>query len=981
MRLHKYNRYANLLTFIFFISLYSSSIYCNNSKDSLFQIGLKFYETGEQFYLISRDSIKVYMELSQPYFEKAESWEYYVNCFNNIAFVHYYNRDFNNFDKIAKKSYHAAKKYLRPESEAHSLALTYLGLLFEEKGDYEKSIGYYKQSLVYYNFIKDYAGIAANYQNIGNSYQVKGDFDEALTFFQKSLSILEDTLKNSQPEIPRLYIDLANCFMGKEDTEKAIIYYKKALTLIEKSKFRSGEFLRQSKVYALNNLTKIYIENDKIQKALPLAFEALNTQHDLDFFEKYVALENLGKIYQRKGELNKAIVFFKKAIEAAESEYNTFEKHPEIAGRYATIGNAWVKEGEFDRALEFYQIALEKNHLTFLARDSISTPGLKGYINKPIALDILKDKAGLLYQIHQNTNDEKILIDAFKAYQMAVKLTAAIRQDYITSGSKLLLSGKTLAIYEGAIETANKLFQLTGQKEYLESAFGFAENNKANLLLESVREMAARGFGGIPDSLLEKEKNLRFELSFYEKQINIEKQKGIKNDIKIVKPIESKLFILKNKWKELIEYLEKQYPKYHQLKYDDKLASIKEIQTKILEPETIILEYFFGEKNVYVFSISKNEIEIYSIKTNDNLSKNLNGLLSVITMPPKDESLEKNYRQFTSSAHELYKILVEQAINKLSITPKKLIIIPDDKLCYIPFEVLLKTPPVLSKVNYSPLNLQYLIHDYQISYNYSTTLLLSSLKLKSGRAKKKFIGLAPYVGSDIAGTSRNCFSNKLNNLPCSEPEVLKISAILDGDHVLSNSANRTFFQTASSNYQILHMATHACLDEVNPMLNKIFFADDFISNYDLSIMQLNADLVVLSACNTGSGVLRKGEGVMSLSKGFYKAGCPSLITSLWSVDDCATSEIMVYFYNNLVNGKNKDESLQQAKLSYLESVTNAKAHPYYWAAFIQTGKVEALFPSKNYIEWGLIAIGLILGIWIISKLTNSKQLKSIDKDI
>ena len=151
------------------------------------------------------------------------------------------------------------------------------------------------------------------------------------------------------------------------------------------------------------------------------------------------------------------------------------------------------------------------------------------------------------------------------------------------------------------------------------------------------------------------------------------------------------------------------------------------------------------------------------------------------------------------------------------------------------------------------------------------------------------------------------------------------------------------------------------------MLNKIHFTDDYLSSYDLSTMNINSALAVLSACNTGTGKLRKGEGIMSLARSFTQAGCQSTVMSLWPVNDCSTSSIMTSFYSNLAEGQNKNQALRNAKLTYLETANKMERNPYYWAAFVQFGNTKAMkfkqeFPLQNM---AYIAIGLLTFLSLI----------------
>lgn len=177
---------------------------------------------------------------------------------------------------------------------------------------------------------------------------------------------------------------------------------------------------------------------------------------------------------------------------------------------------------------------------------------------------------------------------------------------------------------------------------------------------------------------------------------------------------------------------------------------------------------------------------------------------------------------------------------------------------------------------------------------------------------------------------------------------------------MSDNASTKAFLLDAPNCGILHLATHACIDEASSGLNKIFFSDDYIPQIDLDQLRLQAALTVLSACNTGTGRLQEGEGVMSMARSFLLAGSASVLTSLWAVDDCTTSDIMVRFYQSLKNGEAKDVAIQKARLAYLASADTEASHPYYWAAFVQFGDVEPLAQSNPYLPyaWGGSAVSI-----------------------
>jgi len=181
-------------------------------------------------------------------------------------------------------------------------------------------------------------------------------------------------------------------------------------------------------------------------------------------------------------------------------------------------------------------------------------------------------------------------------------------------------------------------------------------------------------------------------------------------------------------------------------------------------------------------------------------------------------------------------------------------------------------------------------------------------------------------------------------------------------------ATEKTFKNEAENYSVLHLAMHAIIDNENPDYSGLAFStkndkteDGFLHIYELYNLDIRAELAVLSACNTGSGKIQKGEGVMSLARAFFYAGCPSVVLSLWAVDDNASAVIMKNFYKYLKKGLPKNKALQQAKLDFIQQAKCNHAHPYYWAPFIQAGNTDSiLFISHSGINITVIICIAIL---------------------
>ena len=405
----------------------------------------------------------------------------------------------------------------------------------------------------------------------------------------------------------------------------------------------------------------------------------------------------------------------------------------------------------------------------------------------------------------------------------------------------------------------------------------------------------------------------------------------------------------------LLRFFEKNYPNYYRLKYDLKTIGVAEIQQKMLSSEQTLLSYFVGDSSVFAFVVRKDTFAVFDFKKDFPLEhwvKQLrDGLYGYHTASIKTEKLyEMKADSFAQAAFQLHAKLLTPLSNLLT---KELIIVPDGVLGYVPFDVLLTEMPK-DATQFKKHN--YLGKDHIISYNYSATMWqeMQSKKHKI-EPKKPFIGFAPYFNGD-SKLLDSLFSTDLTMrkgldfLKYSGEEVYKAQKLMQGEAILNTHATKQKFEEMVGNYRIVHLATHGkandkigdycflAFTEQKDSLDKgLLYVRDI---YNLS---LNADLVVLSACETGIGELKRGEGIVSLSRAFAYAGAKSMVTTLWSVNDKSTMQIMEGFYRQLKKGKTKDYALWKAKQEYLAKVKDKDmAHPFFWSAFIPIGDMSAV---------------------------------------
>jgi CHAT domain-containing protein len=298
------------------------------------------------------------------------------------------------------------------------------------------------------------------------------------------------------------------------------------------------------------------------------------------------------------------------------------------------------------------------------------------------------------------------------------------------------------------------------------------------------------------------------------------------------------------------------------------------------------------------------------------------------------------------------------------IQNKQLIIIPDGKLSYIPFDALLEELPDTSKtVRFD--QLQYLIKNFSINYSNSSNLLFKH-NSPNKKLKNKVVAFAPEYHSDSIEIANQFYT--LSPLPGVQKEVDIISETVKTKLFKGKEASEVNFRKEIEKYDILHLAMHAFINDSIPSFSKLAFSqnasndllsDGSINTADIYNLNLDARLAVLSACNTGRGKLRKGEGIMSLARGFFYAGCPSIVMSLWDVEDQSVTDIMGSFYKNLKKGKTKNEALRLAKLEYLDNSNSRRAHPHYWLSYITLGNSDPLYKSYDFYFFIILIVLLV----------------------
>lgn len=884
----------------------------------------------------------------EEYFFKGESWVDYITASNDKAYLYHALDSLDQLKNAVFKNFENANKYLKSNHKEWLRAKEQINSYYYLIGDYRSARDIIKEVIqIKEDLNKNKNAISTSYFNLGTAYNRLRDTENALNSFKKSIDVKYPDGKLGLSGAER-FNNIARVFISRGELDSALHYLHISESLLDTINMK-GRF-KKRKVLTYILLVETWLDKKNFEKADE--YLSLIKRIELNNRETITWLERSSKYYHEIGNYAKSIEMMEKARKLAKESKSKYSP-PHQARRIIDYAESLIKIEDNVLALESLHDGLQILAPLFNDDNLHANPESNQLFDKPDALKILKLKGRILKQMYLESGNPKNLKASYDTYSVACNVIKDVRQGIKSNDSRNDLSENTISVYEEAISVAYEMYKTTKDEYYIFSAFKLAESNKAQLLLENLNEQEARGFAGIPDSIARKVTDLQLYLATLQDRAVRKGENGRDNDL---------IFKTKQELELITSFLEKSYPRYYQLKYQNEPIDPAMVQDKILDDETLLIEYFVGQNQIYLFVISKEDLFMEEMEKSIDHITTITDLRNSVMTRPDDSDSEGEYQNFVDLSQKVYSYFVENTLKNVSPKVNKLIIIPDDQFNYIPFEILITEQPE-NENSYSLNNLSYLFESYAIHYNYSATLLNKVKSKEEQRFKANFIGYAPTFSQDDIADSRYLDYKALSNLKCNDKEVENIVALIGGTKKVGSEALKNDFLESAKEYKIIHLATHAFVDPSDFKRNKIFLQDDFLSDVNLYNLELNTELAVLSACNTGSGELLKGEGVMNLARGFINSGCSSTIMSMWSVDDCTTSDLMELFYTELKEGHNKDEALKRAKINYISSANKTKIHPYYWAAFVPFGDMKSLDLNSSWTSNPFSVGGLLLVVF------------------
>ncbi len=668
-------------------------------------------------------------------------------------------------------------------------------------------------------------------------------------------------------------------------------------------------------------------------------------------------------LYDSKEHYYRKYGGYEERLENLRNLYGIYERHAEghranqgiILMLMASYFDEIEQHGKAARYIQNALLAVEKD---FFDSSLYANPAAGHIENKELTATIMLHKARIL---HRYNEQEGNLQASLACYERVAEVYSRLLLHYGNEHTGMNYYKRTEKSVLGSIRVSWELYEKTGDNNYLKKIFRFAEYKKAAYLLFAIHKDRAGLHSRVPDSVLTREAEFSERINRLNHELTrIQQQQQISDHT--YEQTLSELITLKLQHDELVRMMENTYPDYYNMKYRNEIPKVKTIRDK-LKPHQAMIQYALVDDQIYTVLLTCDSIYGNMQVIDTGLFQDIRSLRQHLANHDYADYSREQYEGFILTAHRLYRQLIEPV--HIHIENKSLIIIPDEELNLISFEVLLSDNAALKTPGTDYSGLPYLVKNHPVSYAFSGSVLekLSGRRNRVSRA----LGVAPgYSMTEVAFRE----SNSLQSLQGALEEVENVTDFFRGTVLTGEHATESRFKQKAGHYSILHVASHTRLDDENPLFSGLVFTesdsskeDGILHTYEIYSLSLKADLVVLSGCSTGSGKLRKGEGVLSLARGFVYAGCPGVVLTQWQVADQASAELMDRFYAQLAQKQPRDVALQQAKISYMKSADPVKQHPCYWAGYVLYGDTSPVYRPNCWI-W-IIAVVAGLAVMII----------------
>ena len=850
------------------------------------------------------------LEEARPYLETAlPLWKSLGNPYQQSRTLYYlaYGQDRNGKYDDAIDFYQQALTLTDPAWDLTPDIRNGLCNVYTARGESQKSLECFDQVFQLARDTGRKGTEAAARTGRGFLHWRRGEARAALAEFKEALAINRSDPQFS-PYVGRVLLHIGSVELGLGQPEEALSHFQRALGEFQKARDASWT------ATALVSIGRANLMMDQPDEALKNLTDALTIATNIkNPKQKGTALQGIGVALLELGQIPQAIQSLKDALQI-QGEID----RPGQALTEQKLGEAYQDQGDLIAAGDFLRQALQ-------VTEDVEAP----YARPPILLDLAR--------LERRQGD---LQHALERIEEAIQILETVRSDLTDDRLRTSFFASRRSYYDFYVELLMELDRQRPGQAYADRALAASEMGRARSLLDLLARSRSELTRGISTELRETEQDVRARLSQIERRLAEELSNRSGRPL-VIKELEARRQETESEQREVERRIKAESPLYAQIRYPSPLRR-EEVQ-KLLRPDEALLEYSLGEREVYLFVVTSEGLAVHALKP---VPARLGE--EVATVRTTLESGGRLTNAYVKTARRLYEELVAPAQAEIQ-GKRRLLIAPDGVLYHLAFEALLDRQAGFES------EAHYLIESWAVSYVPSASVLSSlSEQRPVAVAGKRFVAFAPIYGPQTAtertrsagpeGEPGGVASPALPDLEGAQQEVAAIAhlypdrdlKVFRGAEASRENFKRTDLRTAA-----LHFAGHGLLDEVNPERSSLEFADGPLEVEDIFNLELNADLVVLSACRTAGKVVT-GEGLVGLTRAFLYAGAPSVIVTLWQAVDTSARDLMVQFYTNLGRSGDKAEALREAKLSIIAKgrASGKLDRPYYWAPFILVGKPQ-----------------------------------------
>lgn len=773
-------------------------------------------------------------------------------------------------------------------------AIDNLAGLYKEVGDYGKAGELLRYA--YQEKIKRLntgnPGIFISEILMGQHFNSIHEYDSALIYLNSGLDKLEKTEGDYLIWAGDANYNLAMVYANRKETDKAAYYYERAEASYDSS--LQGEY---DNVYMdfLRSAAIFYAENNQYEKARSGAEKV------------YAYLVRVGQ--------TRSLQAFYQLLNLSEVSY---------------LG------GHFSESLDYSRKALkvvnEKVTAGMTLLDSVKID-----VFKPKAI-LLQEKAG--YALN-STKDTAYLTAVAQRLNEALQILEKRKVLIDDPESINILIADNAELIEFTKQIELELYEKSGQTAHLDRFINLHESGLYNRIRSRLDKKRAIRFSNLPPAIQEEEQQLKAAIPA---SLSSEKSnKELINDY---------LAAVKN-WDNFLVKVKTQYPLYYGMRYASIFRSMPELQSS-LPANTTLVRYFFTGKRLVALVADSTSKKLVSLES-QNLESRIAGLLQ----------LGYQEKPATTILNSLYQSLWTPVAS--AVKTKKVLIIPDGILFNLSFD-LLTTDPIS---NYRELSSKSLLARHDITYHYS--LFMAGLQQAEDTLDLNYVAFAPGFSDELkkeyASSVRDSMKLDKQYLsllpqPNTSKLVRKFKTLLGGETYMDRASTPAEFRKNAGGHKIIHIGTHAEYNNINPERSRLIFAKTPVTTtdtnslflYDIYNCNVNSDLTLLTACETGRPGYQDGEGMVSLAHAFNYAGSRSILTGLWKIDEQSSTQITEAFMQHLKEGLPSDEALRKAKLDYLSGNPDRLLAPAYWSGLVLMGKpgiIRFEDPGINPWWWAL----------------------------